>query len=201
MFRGRERETQKLGRLPRTRGWGLVSGTRGWREGEGSVCRADRSLWCLLCPAAPERSRHNISGKEPLRMQMCSPGRGREGRTGQERFPDKRCPRPPCQPGWQLLQAQPCRPPAAGTWPSFGNCGWECRRGREPGRQDRLSLPVRSPLGARAPWPCLWPRDSYLWGRVFTLGGRTPGCDPLSPPGSSSAGAFRPGPALPAQAH
>ena len=85
----RQRETQKLGRLPRTRGWGLVSATRGWREGEGSVCRADHSLWCLLCPAAPERSRHIISGKEPLRMQVCGPGAGGEGRTGQERFPDK----------------------------------------------------------------------------------------------------------------
>lgn len=67
----------------RHRSWGdcLGLGEFGdWRVEPGAGERrrlsvqANHSLWCLLCPAAPERSRHVISGKRPLRMQVCGPG-------------------------------------------------------------------------------------------------------------------------------
>lgn len=79
-------------------------------------------------------------------MQVCGPGgfgggEG-EGRTGQERFPDKRCPRHPRQPGWQPLQGQPCRPPAAGTWPSF----WELWLGGPMGQKTGPAGQAVSPI-------------------------------------------------------
>lgn len=152
------------------------------------MCRANHSLWCLLCPAAPERRqtchlREGVAEDAGVRPWGVWWGKGR-GAQGRRDFltSDVLVTR---QPGWQPLQGQPCRPPAAGTWPSFGNSGWEGRWGRKQGPAGQAV----SHLGAHwEPEPPSLPVALGLLplGRVFTLGAHTLACNPPSPPGSSA---------------
>lgn len=64
--------------------------------------------------------------------------------------------------------------------------------GEKQGRQGRMSLPVRSPVSGPG---------TPTAGEGSSPGGPHPRRRPSSPPGSSLAGVFRPGSALPAQAH
>ena len=186
-----ERDTE-AGRLPRTRGAGTGVWNQGLQRGRRLSVQSRPFLWCLLCPAAPERGRRVTSGKEPPEEAGVRAWRGAEGCTVQERFPDKRGPRHP--------------PPRAAATPALTLQTSSCRdaarlrgtvAGRANGEQNRASRTgCLSQLGALPLAPGLLPL-----GKGLHLGACTPGGDPLSPPGSSSAGVFRPGSALPAQAH
>ena len=184
-----ERDTE-AGRLPRTRGTGTGVWSQGCREGEGSACRADHS--CGVFSALPLLRGADVSsqGRSRPRRQVCGPGGEQRAAQCRRDFLTSKVLVTP-HPGQQPLQANLGDLQLQGCGRASGTCGWEGRWGRNRvGRAGCLSQ-----VGALRLAPGLLPL-----GKGLHLGARTPGGDPPSPPGSS-AGVFRPGSALPAQAH